>query len=63
MARPRKSKTKRRQAEDRHFSTRVVRRSPVDMDKLTAVFLGLAQARAERDAQTQHERSDQGGSR
>jgi len=60
MARIRKPKAKRRPAEDRQLTTRVVRRSPVDMGKLTSAFVGLDQARAEKEAQAQHQRVTEG---
>ncbi len=55
MARTYKRRTTRRNAEERHFSARVLRRTPLGLSKLAEAFTGIELARIEAEAQAQHQ--------
>lgn len=58
MARTHKRRSDVQNPNRRGHSTRVLRRSPVDFDKLSKAFVGLAMARIERDAEQEHKQQD-----
>ena len=60
MARTHKRRSDVQNPNRRGHSARVLRRSPVDFDKLSKVFVGLAMARIELDAEQEHQQQDAG---